>query len=438
VASNLLISIGGVVGSLRLGQTVGLEGELRTRYDPFLLPPAPWVCRDLSLTVSFRDGEALENTEPARVIGTPSSLDIRARSFDARLVARDSGGGPSWDGTATCAADPFAFDTLLRVLWSAVLSRKGGLLVHACGVRTRGMGIVFPGKSGAGKTTLASKVRNPEDVLSDELVPVTRDDAGRWRAHPSPFWGGGRRGGTSLRSWPLGSVAFLRKGRTLSVSRMSPAEATQRLLGTVLCLERDPAVARDTLALAAQLCADMPAVEIGSAVETPATELLGSLDHAKPAAASTSPARETISEARSILRSGRPYAFVAKGTSMHPQLRAGDTLLVEATPRQDLEPGDLVLYWRPAATPEDDLLVCHRLVARVRRGGEVRVAAKGDRAGGIERFVDRRDAEILGKVTAVTRDGKARRLPGRLVKWSRLAGSLARSLVAGHAATREG
>jgi SOS-response transcriptional repressor LexA len=286
------------------------------------------------------------------------------------------------------------------------------------------MGIVFPGRSGAGKTTLADKVRNPEDVLSDELVPVTRDEAGRWRAHPSPFWGGGRRGGTSLRSWPLASIAFVRKDRTLSVSKVSPAEAAQRLLQTVLCLERDPATATDLLALAARLCSDVPAVEIGSALETPATDMLGSVAHSRPLA-SASPARETISEARSILRSGRPYVFVAKGTSMHPQLRAGDELLVEPTRREDLEPGDLVLYWRPAATPEDDLLVCHRLVARARREGEARVVTKGDRAAGVERFVDRREAEILGRVVSVTRAGRARRLPGRLVKWSRLAASLA-------------
>ena len=104
---------------------------------------------------------------------------------------------------------PFALDSLLRVLWSVLVPRSGGALVHACGLRHAELGVVFPGVSGVGKTTLARKAPDADDVLSDEMMVLRPVSDGGWRVYGTPFWGDFARGGISMRSWPLRCIGFL-------------------------------------------------------------------------------------------------------------------------------------------------------------------------------------------------------------------------------------
>ena len=114
------------------------------------------------------------------------------------------------------------------------------MLVHSCGLRHAEIGVVFPGHSGAGKTTLARKAPDADDVLSDELVVIRRGDDG-WRVHGTPFWGDFARGGISMRSWPLRTLAFLAQAPRDAVT-MTPiisSDATLRLLGCFLSFTAD-------------------------------------------------------------------------------------------------------------------------------------------------------------------------------------------------------
>ena len=117
-----------------------------------------------------------------------------------------------------------------------MLPRVGGLLIHGCGLRHAEMGVVFPGRSGAGKTTLARKAPDADDVLSDEIVIVRRGDDGSGACTARPFWGDFARGGISMRSWPLRTLAFLTQAPRDAVT-MTPivsSESTLRLLGCFL------------------------------------------------------------------------------------------------------------------------------------------------------------------------------------------------------------
>ena len=67
-----------------------------------------------------------------------------------------------------------------------MLPREDALLVHSCGLRHAEVGDVFPGESGLGKTTLARKAPDADDVLSDELIALRRTDEG-WRVYGTPF-----------------------------------------------------------------------------------------------------------------------------------------------------------------------------------------------------------------------------------------------------------
>ncbi len=52
------------------------------------------------------------------------------------------------------------------------------------------------------------------------------------------------------------------------------------------------------------------------------------------------------------------------------------------------------------------------------------VYAKGDSLSSVQRFENGRQAEILGKVSGISRDGKLTAVPGRLGNFARLVGSL--------------
>ena len=138
---------------------------------------------------------------------------------------------------------PFAVDTVLRVIFATLLPRAGGMLIHACGLRHAAVGRDLPGQSGAGKTTLARKAPDADDVLSDEIVAVRRLDDG-WRVFGTPFWGDFARGGISMRSWPLRTVAFLTQTREIGMAPITSSDATLRLLGCFMSFAVDRAVGR--------------------------------------------------------------------------------------------------------------------------------------------------------------------------------------------------
>lgn len=447
--TELLISIGGVVGHLTLGAAPApFLAQLRERYAPYTVPPAPWVECEMSLVVTFAPAAPIASrasrardvaAHPLQVRETDTRIDIRRWDFEASLspgprAAKSLDGGHAiWEGEVTCQMNPFAFDSLLRVLWAVFLPRKGGALFHACALRLGEAGVIFPGPSGAGKSTLARKMPDPERILTDELVAVSRGELGRWRISGTPFWGEFKRGGGSIRSWPLRAVAFLEKGRELSVQPLSGPEAALRLLGCFLCFQDDPETAARNLAIAADLSTDVAALRLQSTAETAVSAIEGELaPHLPDRSRRDHPptAREMISEFRWLLSQARQYAFRPKGTSMRPWLKPGDALFIEAAGEASLASGDILLYWTPGPRPEDDRLTCHRMVARVKakRGTQpehkFKYYMKGDARSGIERFENGRESEILGRVSAISRDGRTWPVSGRIGSLAKLVGSL--------------
>lgn len=446
-ATDLLVSIGGVIGHFALGAAPApFLKQLRERYDPYTVPPAAWVERAFSVSVTFtaavtagdgglRAGEVA--ARPLRVDESDQAIRVSRWDFSAALSPdRRDANHPLWQGQSTCQMNPFALDSLMRVLWAVFLPRSGGALFHACALRIGEGGVIFPGQSGAGKSTLARKLPEPERVLTDELVAVSRAELGRWRITGTPFWGDFKRGGGSIRSWPLRAISFLEQGPGLDVRAVPAAEAAWRLLGCFLCFQTDADTAARNLAIAAELCTDVQTVVSRTARETAAAAIEGALAPFIPDGGGRDhppTSREMISEFRWQLRLNGHYAYQPRGTSMKPWLRSGDSLFVEAVDPQQLLAGDVVLYWTPGRTPHDDRLTCHRMVARrsVRDparapglGPRMKYYMKGDARSAIERFEDGRESEILGRVSAVARDGRSMPVPGRVGNLARLLGSL--------------
>jgi hypothetical protein len=234
-----------------------------------------------------------------------------------------------------------------------------------------------------------------------------------------------------MRSWPLRGVGFLKQAEAVAAAPLTSAEATLRLLECFVCFEADAETARRNLHIAADLCQATRCFEVASRHESPAAEVMACIGpHAGAGhgrrSAEPQTTREMISEFRSFLRKNKTYAFKPKGGSMRPFLKAGDSLFIQAAGESEISAGDIVLYWSPGENPDDDVLTCHRMVGRVPPvgGSGPRIITKGDSLSSLQQFENGRQSEVLGKVSAVARDGKTWPMPGRVGNLARLFGSL--------------
>lgn len=76
----------------------------------------------------------------------------------------------------------------LRCILSLYLTELGGAALHGCAVRGEEGAHVFLGKTGAGKTTLASTATQG-NVLGDDLVAILPDGTGQFKVCGTPFAG---------------------------------------------------------------------------------------------------------------------------------------------------------------------------------------------------------------------------------------------------------
>jgi hypothetical protein len=417
--TNLLISIGGVAGRLELSPVPRpFLDQVRERYAAFTMPASPDVNVGFTLRLRFESQpppndldahRAYTSAHPLTVKVTEKTITISRWDIEVRLRAQRVRGRVTWSGSGRCKMSPFALDCVLRVVWSVLLPREDAMLVHSCGLRHAEIGVVFPGVSGQGKTTLARKAPDADDVLSDEMIAIRRNPSdGSWRVSGTPFWGDFARGGISMRSWPLRALAFLAQRDRVVMSPITSSEAALRLLECMLCFQTDEVTVARNLALVTRLCAEVRSVEAQLTRAASTAEIFGKLEphlgrdlNRKVPTFST---REMISEFRSFLRKHQLYAYSPRGASLRPYVKPGDSLLIQAAEKNEVDVGDIVLYWSPGRTPDDDVLRCHRVGSPLPKGQSWA------------------HAEVLGRVSGVARDGRTLPMPGRLDSLARLFG----------------
>ena len=140
------------------------------------------------------------------------------------------------------AAAVMALQSELAAFSFALSARDVGLIAHSCAfVTTGGEGVLCPGVSGTGKTTLAQLLRRhvPDvDVLTDDRAIITLDDDGLtlWG---SPWPGAAQIAGAG--SAPLATVVFIRRGASCSRRRVRPADAFRRIVNTLSMPVWEPA-----------------------------------------------------------------------------------------------------------------------------------------------------------------------------------------------------
>ena len=88
-------------------------------------------------------------------------------------------------GKISCAKH-FGLNSFIRIVLTLVLLKNQGFLVHASSLIRNDKGYVFPGKSGAGKTTI-TRLTPGSILLSDELSLIKKIN-GKFRVYGTPFW----------------------------------------------------------------------------------------------------------------------------------------------------------------------------------------------------------------------------------------------------------
>ncbi len=150
----------------------------------------------------------------------------------------------------------------LRLFLSSWLPyRLGGLMFHAAAGILDGRGMLFPGISTAGKSTIANGFA-ATTYLSDDIaivdgLPTTARLVG------TPFFGVNGRRGSPERA-PLAAVGILSGRSTMgtSIERLAPARAAQALLRHVVSFTRDPALLDATLARTTALAMSVPVFSV--------------------------------------------------------------------------------------------------------------------------------------------------------------------------------
>jgi len=130
--------------------------------------------------------------------------------------------------------DTVSVDAYLRFAISYLCLIDGGVLIHSAGILTNDGGIVFPGPSMSGKTTLCNMLYDRYLLLGEELSIVLplKDDSG-YKVYGTPFLGSSSRmseyGGKKLKG-----IIFHCKSNDFYLRKIDYKDALFRLLETVI------------------------------------------------------------------------------------------------------------------------------------------------------------------------------------------------------------
>ena len=178
----------------------------------------------------------------------PGLADFEYEFEGAALRAISS--GIRFDGVR----NEFALDSLLRILLSWQLLGHHGFLLHAATVIRSGKAYIFTGRSGAGKSTVAS-LSPAGSVLTDEISLLRREN-GVWHAYGTPFWGEFRAAGSNT-SAPVAGIFRLLQASENRVAPLRQVALLRALLPNVLFFCAEPGANRRLLEILSRAIAEI-------------------------------------------------------------------------------------------------------------------------------------------------------------------------------------
>jgi hypothetical protein len=124
---------------------------------------------------------------------TPADDDVQVKMEAGEWLLQRGDFRARWRPQATRghirqSCNPYAIDSVLRIVHTLMLARQGGFLVHAASAIRGEKAFLFAGVSGAGKTTICRLAPSDSKLLSDEISYVRREGS-LYLACGTPFAG---------------------------------------------------------------------------------------------------------------------------------------------------------------------------------------------------------------------------------------------------------
>jgi len=168
--------------------------------------------------------------------------------------------------------NPYSLDSVLRIVHTLLLARKGGFLMHASSAIRNGRAFLFAGVSGAGKTTMARLAPPDAALLTDEISYVTHHED-RYTAIGTPFFGELARVGENLRA-PIECLYLLAKGTENKIEPVAGGDAVRGLLENILFFARDPEFVKLVFDAAVEFASRVPIRRLTFAPDSRVWELI--------------------------------------------------------------------------------------------------------------------------------------------------------------------
>ena len=235
-----VVEIGGMPIALRTS-SAKFAGMLQDRYAGFVTTQsAPGDAVRIRFEIELNDSAAGTLGPDADEPEGEDDLEVAFASGLWRMSRGDF--SAEWDpatgqGTIRQALNPYSLDSVLRIVHSLVLARRGEFLVHAASAIRNGRAFLFAGVSGAGKTTISRLAPADATLLTDEISYVRKSATG-YDAHGTPFAGELARLGAHCCA-PLAALYLLRQGPENRIEEIDSAAATQALLRNILFFAHD-------------------------------------------------------------------------------------------------------------------------------------------------------------------------------------------------------
>ena len=235
VGDAVAIGIGGMAIALHT-QDIAFRRLLEDRYAGFIEAGShPEFEFDVDLF------EASDQFEPSQT--KHADDDVQVSLQGGQWVLRRGDFYARWDaragrGRIRQSRNPYAVDSVLRIVHTLILARQGGFLVHAASAIRGGRAFLFAGVSGAGKTTI-SRLAPPDAALLTDEISYVRRAGNAYEAWGTPFAGELAKVGENQAA-PLNTLFLLEKGPENRIEEIAEADAVRLLLRNILFFADDP------------------------------------------------------------------------------------------------------------------------------------------------------------------------------------------------------
>ncbi len=217
--NRLTIEVAGIPTSLTINDT-GLFVQLQDLYREFISG------RDCEINIDINLQDAFERREaaPFGIFFLHDKVVISTDKFSGFLdISKQNGRVDIF-----CKWHISALGNFLKNVYSILIMKKGGLMLHASGVARRNRAYIFFGPSGSGKSTVA-RLSYPGAILSDDLAVIMRAN-GLYKAFGTPYWGDMKANNGMNRSFEVAGLFKLVQDTDVYLKRLARPRAVAEVI----------------------------------------------------------------------------------------------------------------------------------------------------------------------------------------------------------------